>query len=413
MSQTSTSGVHTRPAESHPAAIGPALTLLFAVAVGVIVTNLFAPQTLTGLIGVSLALAPAQSSLVAMVTLLGYACGLFLLVPLADLVENRRLIVVQLLVAILAAAGAMFVPQAWAMMLVLFVLGAACSAIQVLVPIAASMAAPAQRGQVIGDVMSGLMVGILLARPAASLIADLWGWRAFYGASAGAMALLTLVLAARLPARRPASRATYGALLASLWHLLRDEPVLRRRTLSAGLVMASFSLFWTAIALRLGQAPFMLGQRGIALFALVGAGGAAATPLFGRLGDRGWTYRATLVAHAAVIVALGLAAWAGAMPGRGALWPLLVMGAGAVLLDVGVTGDQTLGRRAINMLRPEARGRINGIFVGLFFLGGAAGSALAGVAWAAGGWNAVCAAGAAFGVLAMATVLWSRRAIPA
>lgn len=390
-----------------PHAMTPRLALLFAASVAVIVLNLFAPQTLVGLIGPSLGLQPAQNGLVAMVTLLGYASGLFLLVPLADLLENRRLVVMQLIVAIAAAAAAMFCTGAEALLAALFVLGAACSAIQVLVPIAAHMASPARRGQVIGDVMGGLMVGILLSRPLASLIADAWGWRAFYGISALAMALLVAVLASRLPARQPAATASYPALIASLWRLLREEKVLRRRALSASLVMGAFSLFWTAVALRLAQPPFGLGQRGIALFALAGAGGAIVTPLFGRLGDRGWTRGATLAAHAVLLGALGLAAWAGmAAPApHAAWWPLLAMGAAAVLLDVGVTGDQTLGRRAINFLRPDARGRINGIFVGVFFLGGAAGSALAGAAWALGGWNAVCAAGALFALSALMTAL--------
>src|SRR5262249_15137046 len=139
----------------------------------------------------------------------------------------------------------------------------------------------------------------------------------------------------------------------------------------------------------------------IALFALVGAGGAMATPLAGRAGDRGWTRAATIASHLILVASLLLAAWAGSISMRTSLLPLLLMGASAVLLDVGVTGDQTLGRRAINLLRPEARGRVNGLFVGLFFIGGAVGSALAGAAWTAGGWLAVCIIGAGFGAAAL------------
>lgn len=393
-------------------AMTPRLTLLFAVAVSVIVLNLFAPQTLVGLVGPSLGLRPAQSGLVAMATLLGYAAGLFLLVPLVDLVENRRLVIVQLGVAIAAAAAVMFATRAEVLLPVLFVLGAACSAIQVMVPIAAHLAAPERRGQVIGDVMGGLMAGILLSRPLASLVADAWGWRAFYGVSAAAMAVLAWVLATRVPVVQPRGGGSYGALIASLWRLVRDEPVLRRRALSASLVMGAFSVFWTAVALRLAQPPFGLGQRGIALFALAGAGGAIVTPWVGRIGDRGWTRAGTLVSHLILLAAMALAWWAGARADAayGATWALLALGAAAVLLDVGVTGDQTLGRRAINMLRPEARGRINGIFVGVFFLGGAAGSALAGAAWSAGGWAAVCVTGALFGLAALVVALSGRDA---
>ncbi|QPC91792.1 MFS transporter [Mesorhizobium sp. INR15] len=383
------------PAET----ITGAQTLLFATAVGVIVTNLFAPQTLVGLIGPSLGASAAGVGLVAMATLLGYAAGLFFLVPLADLSENRTLIMRMLIAAALAAGIAAFAPTAASLLIVLFILGAACSAIQILVPIAASMAPPGQDGRVIGDVMSGLMAGILLARPLASLVADAWGWRAFYGLSAAALVLLTIVLAFTLPRRRPAAKSSYGALIASLLRLLKDEPVLRRRALTASLVMAAFSLFWTAVALRLALPPFGLGQRGIALFALVGAGGAVVTPLFGRAGDRGWTRPATIACHLVLIGALALAAWAGS--DGPSWWPLVLMGVSAVLLDIGVTGDQTLGRRAINLLQPTARGRLNGLFVGIFFIGGAIGSMLAGITWAWGGWPLVCATGAVFGVAAL------------
>ncbi|TJV51214.1 MAG: MFS transporter, partial [Mesorhizobium sp.] len=376
-------------------------TLLFAASVGIIVTNLFAPQTLVGLIGPSLGAAAAESGLVSTATLLGYAAGLFFLVPLSDLVENRMLVLRMLCVAVLAAAVASLAPSASSLLALLFVLGAACSCIQVLVPVAASMAPPGQDGRVIGDVMSGLMIGILLSRPLASLVADAFGWRAFYGLSAGALALLSILLGLALPRRRPLANASYSALIASLLKLLRKEPVLRRRALTASLVMAAFSVFWTAVALRLAAAPFDLGQKGIALFALAGAGGAAVTPLFGRAGDRGWTRPATIACHVGLVAALGLAAWAGAATAGNSWLPLVLMGASAVLLDIGVTGDQTLGRRAINLLQPKARGRLNGLFVGIFFIGGAVGSLLAGVSWAWGGWSAVCAAGAAFGVAAL------------
>ncbi|PBC07243.1 MFS transporter [Mesorhizobium sp. WSM3859] len=378
-----------------------AQTLLFAGSVGIISTNIFAPQTLVGLIGPSLGAAASEGGLVSMAALLGYAAGLFFLVPLADLVENRVLVLRMLGTAVLAAAVASVAPSAASLLLVLFALGAASSCIQVLVPVAASMAPPGEDGRVIGDVMSGLMIGILLSRPLASLVADAFGWHAFYGIVAATLALLAILLGFAMPKRRPLAHASYAGLIASLLALLRQEPVLRRRAFTASLAMAGFSVFWTAVALRLAAPPFDLGQKGIALFALVGAGGAAATPLFGRAGDRGWTRPATVACHIVLIAALALAAFAGAARASGAWLPLILMGASAVLLDIGVIGDQTLGRRAVNLLQPKARGRINGLFVGIFFIGGAIGSLLAGLAWAWGGWNAVCAVGALFGVAAL------------
>ncbi|MGG6896370.1 MFS transporter [Rhizobium sp. BR 315] len=383
-------------------------TLLFAVATGVIILNLFAPQTLVGIIGPSLGFSESGAGLVAMASLLGYATGLFFLVPLADLMENRQLVLRMLISALVMAVAAAFAPTGWSLLIFLFLLGAACSAIQILVPIAAVMTPPEHRGRVIGNVMSGVMVGILVSRPLASMIADLWGWRSFYVVSAAALALLTAVLALRLPERRPLVSASYGALIGSLFQLLREEPVLRVRAFTAALMMASFSLFWTSVALLLAQPPFSLGQSGIALFALVGAGGAAATSPFGRMGDRGWTRTATLVSHLIVLGATALAAWVGGVRSGQPLILLILLGVSAVMLDVGITGDQTLGRRAVNLLKPEARGRINGLFVGIFFLGGALGSALAGTAWDFGGWVAVCSAAAGFGVIALVTGVATR-----
>ena len=383
-------------------------TLLFAIATGVIILNLFAPQTLVGIIGPSLGFSESGAGLVAMASLLGYAAGLFFLVPLADLMENRQLVLRMLLSALVMAIAAAFAPTGWSLLIFLFLLGAACSAIQILVPMAAAMARPEHRGQVIGNVMSGVMVGILVSRPLASLIADFWGWRSFYALSAATLALLAAVLVLRLPERRPLVSASYGALIGSLFGLLREEPVLRLRAFTAALMMASFSLFWTSVALRLAQPPFSLGQSGIALFALVGAGGAAATSVFGRMGDRGWTRTATLASHLIVLAAMALAAWVGGIRSGDSVALLILLGVSAVLLDVGVTGDQTLGRRAVNLLKPEARGRINGLFVGIFFLGGALGSALAGTAWDFGGWVAVCAGAAGFGVIALITGLAAR-----
>src|SRR2546422_630105 len=195
----------TRAGDESETITGPLISL-FAVAVGIIILNIFAPQILVGLIAPELGLAPSAAGLVAMMTVLGYALGLVFLVPLADRVENRKLVLYMLLVTVAAAATTPLMPNATAFLADLFVLGAASSVVQVLVPIAASMAPPAMRGRVVGDVMSGLLVGILLSRPLASALADRFGWRAFFSVTAAAMAGLTVFLATRLPQREPGSR---------------------------------------------------------------------------------------------------------------------------------------------------------------------------------------------------------------
>jgi len=182
--------------------------------------------------------------------------------------------------------------------------------------------------------------------------------------------------------------------------------VLRVRAWTASLVMASFTAFWSAVALRLPEAPFTLDAKGIAAFALIGVAGAAATPIAGRWGDRGWARPIFFAAHLCIIGSLALCAWAGMVESR--IAALLVLGLGTILLDIGITADQTLGRRAVNLLRPEARGRINGLFVALFFVGGGVGSAAASLAWSYAGWTAVCAVAAGFGMLGLLTDVLTR-----
>jgi predicted MFS family arabinose efflux permease len=382
------------------------LIWLGAITTGVVVTNLFAPQILVGLIGRSLTMTALQAGMISTLTLLGYAFGLLLLVPLVDLLENKRLILRTLACAIVAALGTALAPTPSLLLAATFILGGSCAAIQMMVPLVASMVPPARRGQAIGEVMSGLMVGILLSRPLASLIADAWSWRGHYFVSAALMTALACALARYLPSLKPTMTTSYGALLRSFPQLLREEPVLRVRAWTAALVMASFTAFWAAVALRLPDAPFGLDAKGIALFALIGVAGAAAASLAGRLGDRGWTRPLLVGAHLLIIASAGLCAWAPSADSR--ITALTVMGIGAILLDVGITADQTLGRRAINLLRPEARGRLNALFVALFFLGGAVGAAAASFAWTHGGWTSVCAVAAFFGLLGLITDVATR-----
>ena len=392
-----------------PRAEAPPRTRLFAFAVGVIVLNLFASQPLVGVIGPSLRLDVRLTGLVTLATLLGYAAGLVLLVPLSDLIENKRLIVGMLIACVVALCASAFAPSAPLFLVAAFAVGAATSSVQVVTPLAAALAPEAQRGHVVGDVMGGMMVGILLSRPLASLVADALGWRGAFLASAVLVGILLVVLCYRLPTRRTNNGIGYAALVRSMWRLVCDERVLRVRAASAAMVFAAFNVFWTTVALLLARPPFNFGAQGIALFAFAGVGGALIAPFAGRWGDRGWTRPALVGLHALALEAILLAAFsisiATAMPTL-ALAGLVVA---ALMLDVGVVGDQTLGRRAVNLIRPEARGRLNGLFTGLFFLGGAGASALTGFAWTWGGWNAICILAGLFTCAALAISLSTRR----
>lgn len=385
-------------ASKHTQDIGTGLTALFAIAVGVVVLALFASQPLVGIVGPELGLSPIMSGLATTLTLLGYATGLFLLVPLTDIIENRKLILATLVGNVCALLALASASRAETFLIASFLVGLSTSAIQMLVPVAATLSSEAQRGRTVGNVMSGLMLGILFSRPIASLVTEALGWRALYGLLGGAVAVLTVVLTRFIPALHPHSNASYTHLIGSLGSILQKEPILQRRAASQAMCMGAFSVFWTAVALRLAQSPFDFGQPGIALFAFAGAAGAIIAPIAGRAGDRGLTRPATALAHAAVIAAMILAYLGGAAPIGNRTSSLAILLIGAILLDLGVIADQTLGRRAINLLRPEARGRMNGLFTGLFFLGGAAGSVLSGIAWSGWGWLGVCAVGLAFGI---------------
>lgn len=390
------------------------LTALFAFAVSVIIINLTAAQPLTGSVARTLHLPASLVGLVAMLPQLGYAVGMLFVVPLADLLENRRLTVVTLLSCALMLALAAVAPTAPLFFFAICFAGTTSCAIQILVPLAAAMAHPDRRGSAVGNVMSGVMLGILFSRPLASLVAGALGWRAFYGILAGLDALLAVALGRWLPLRQPASAQRYPALVASLWTLWRREAVLRRYAYSAAIVMAAFGAFWTGIGLRLVQAPFSLGSNGLAMFAFAGVAGIVVAPLAGNAGDRGFSAEGMPIAHACLLagsVLAGIAGtgWFGLDIAAHPALALALLVAAAIIIDAGAIGDQTLGRRAINMLDPGARSRLNGLFVGVFFIGGSIGAASAGVMWAIAGWAGICTLCLAFSALAFVGDMLARR----
>lgn len=262
------------------------LTLVLAAACGLTVANLYYAQPLLDLIAGAFDISQGAATLVVTLTQVGYALGLLFVLPLGDLVENRRLVtrvLVGTAAALLLAATA---PVFGVFAAVGVLVGITSVVAQILVPLAAHLAPPEQRGSFVGKVMSGLLLGILLARTVSSLVADRLGWRAIYFVSAGVMVVLLVALRRLLPPHVPEHRTTYRALLGSVLGLVRSEPILRARALSQGCMFGAFSVFWTAIAYELID-EHGLSQNGIALFALVGAGGAAAAPIGGWLADRG------------------------------------------------------------------------------------------------------------------------------
>lgn len=391
--------------EQQPASgMSPRLTGIIAVACGLMVANLYFAQALIGEIAPAVHLRGGAAGLVVTLTQLGYGAGLFFVVSLADLVENRRLILLMTIGACLGELGIWFSAGPVSFLLFSFATGFCSVSAQIMVPLAAHLAPERSRGRVVGNIMGGLITGIMLARPAASGLAAVAGWRAIFAVSAASMAALAVVLARTLPERRPNPGLRYRELLVSSLSLLARTPAIRRRTVYQAAMFAAFNLFWTAVPLLLAG-RFGLGQPGIALFSLAGAGGALAAPIAGRLGDRGYLRSGTATALVSCAIAFGIAGWAAA---AGAL---IVLAAAAVLLDAATQTNQVLGQRVLYSIAPEARGRINAVYMTVVFLAGALGSVLATLSFANGGWTATARVGAAVGGAAFLLFLTERSSL--
>ncbi|RUS45118.1 MFS transporter [Cohnella sp. AR92] len=365
-------------------AFSPGIILILAAACGLIVANLYYTQPLVGPISLDLGLSSGASGLIVTLGQIGYGLGLLFLVPLGDIVENRKLVVILLFLAsiVLAVGGGMH--QASLFLIASMLIGMGSVAAQVLVPYAAHLSPEATRGRNVGNVMSGLLLGIMLARPVSSLGAEYMGWRAVYYLSAVAMLVLALVLLRALPARKPSASTRYSELLSSMYRLLKTTPILQRRALYHASVFGTFSLFWTTVPLYLTGPAFRFSQKEVALFALVGVAGALAAPVAGRLADRGWIRPATGIALALVLISIALPL----ADRSGSTLALILLVVAAIVLDMGVSANLVLSQRAIFSLGDEVRSRLNGLFMAIFFAGGAVGSALGGWAFAAGGWEA-------------------------
>lgn len=373
------------------------VTGVLAAACGATVANLYYGQPLLDPIGATFSVDRGTASLVVALTQIGYAVGLFFLVPLGDLLENRRLVTrlllgtaVTLLVAGVAPVFALFAVAS-------VLIGITSVIVQVLVPLAAHLAPEGRQGSVVGRVMSGLLLGILLARAASSGAAQLFGWRSIYLGAAVAMVVLSFALRLLLPVYRPsatsAGRTGYRPVMRSIGRLVRSEPLLRRRALQQATMYGAFSVFWTTVSYEL-ITEHGFNQGGIAVFALLGAGGALAAPIAGRFADRGHGSRGGAVM-------LLLAAVACAVAGLGHR-SVVILAAAVFVLDFAVQAHQVMGQHTIYALRPDARARVNTVYMTTIFVGGALASLLGGQVWTVAGWAGACLLGAAMPLLGLA-----------
>ncbi len=379
----------------------PGLTLLFAVAGGAAVGNLYWAQPLLDFIAGDLHAATSNAGWLITATQLGYALGILLIVPLGDVTDRRRLIPVMMLLATAALLACAVAPSIGVLLVAVTALGLTTVAGQILVPLAGDLAEEAKRGQVVGTVVSGVLTGILLSRTISGLVAGAAGWRTVYVAAAIVDVVLAALLYRAVPPMEPKTRMRYPALIASV-----GAVVVRERTVRWTLVLGAtgfglFTMFWTSLTFLLSGPPFDYSVSVIGLFGLAGLAGAVAVQRAGRLHDRGWSLPATGAAWTLVLVSFTLASFA-----KHSVVIVLVV---VVLLDIAVQGLNILNQARMLAISSTERSRLNTAFVTGNFLGGAAGSAAASALWAAGGWTAVTVAGMVASIFALGVWAVGRR----
>jgi predicted MFS family arabinose efflux permease len=383
---------------------------IMAFSTGAVVANIYYAQPLVETLATTFHASAGAIGLLITLTQLGYAAGLATLVPLGDLVERRRLLMVLLGGCVLGLTLMATAPTLAVICSAAVLVGLTSVAVQVIVPFAAQLAREGEQGRVVGSVMSGLLIGILLSRTVSGVLAGAIGWRWVFGIAAIFTALVAVVLWRELPVHQPTTRLRYPALLASVLRLVAEEPVLRYRMACGALAMASFSALWSTIGFLLARPPYRWTEVGIGLFALLGVAGAMGARFAGRLADRGHARWASIGFAALASVSF--------LPTGFGAHSVIALAIGVVLLDLGIQGLQIINQSLIYPLRADARSRVNTAYMTTYFIGGSLGSAAATVLYGRSGWVGVCWLGAVFPALACLLMVFEwlvrrRRAEPA
>lgn len=381
----------------------PRLVLLLAAAAGLGVAPLYYCQPMLGVLESNLGASAQAVGMVPTLTQLGYAFGILLLAPLGDRFDRRRVIVAKaaaLVVALLLAAVAPTIDFLW---VASFAIGLSATMAQDIVPAAAVLAPDAQRGKVVGTVMTGLLLGILLSRVVSGLVAAHYSWRAMFVAAAASVAAIGLAAARGLPAFKPTTHLPYRALIASLGHLWRHQRALRRAAIAQGLLAMGFSAFWSTLAVLLHGAPFHLGSAVAGGFGLAGAAGALGAPLAGRLADRRGPELVTRLGIVIATISFAAMALGSVMTPHA---QLVLLAVATVGFDLGVQTTLIAHQTIVYGIDPASRSRLNAVlFVGMF-IGMAAGAAIGSVMLAQWGWIGVIGMAVTTSIAAFVVRVW-------
>lgn len=378
--------------------LSPALIVLMSIATGLAVASNYYAQPLLDTIARNFSLSASSAGFIVTAAQLGYAAGLLFLVPLGDMFERRRLIVSMTLLA----AGGMLI-TASSQSLAMMILGTALTGLfsvvaQILVPLAATLASPDKRGKVVGTIMSGLLLGILLARTVAGLLANLGGWRTVFWVASMLMALMALALWRGLPQMKSETHLNYPQLLGSVFSMFISNKILRTRALLGCLTFANFSILWTSMAFLLAAPPFNYSDGVIGLFGLAGAAGALGARPAGGFADKGKSHHTTTFG-----LLLLLLSWLAIWFGHTSVLALII---GILVLDLTVQGVHITNQTVIYRIHPDARNRLTAGYMTSYFIGGAAGSLISASSWQHGSWAGVCLAGATIALVNL--LVWWR-----
>jgi predicted MFS family arabinose efflux permease len=372
-----------KPAQPH---LSSSLTFLLAGGTGLTVAALYYSQPTLGVLAGDLHASPREIGWIPTLTQLGYALGLLLLAPLGDRYDRRNIILLK--AAILCAALLLtgLAPSLGVLLVASLLIGLFATVAQDIVPAAATLAPPHERGKAVGTVMTGLLMGILLSRVVSGFVAENFGWRSVFFAAAASVALLAVVLAKGLPRFAPTSSHPYPELLKSLAHLWVEHPKLRQAALAQGLLALGFSAFWSTLAVMLHEAPFHLGSAAAGAFGLAGAAGALAAPFAGRLADRhgpAWVLR---IACGIAVVSFAAMFFMPLLPVQG---QLVLLALATLGFDLGVQASLISHQTIVYGIAPEARSRLNAVLMTCMFIGMSLGGLLGAQALASLGWSGV------------------------